>query len=63
MPQKVRCKECEKIIYNSNNLKSVKEIYDIFKGRCPKCGKELYNDFKSISKITKINANEDYKEK
>ena len=49
MPQKVTCAECNHMLYESNILKSPKDIIKMFEGRCPECNRELSFDAKAIS--------------
>ncbi|MEM1514822.1 MAG: hypothetical protein QXH24_02065 [Candidatus Bathyarchaeia archaeon] len=41
MPQKVLCSGCGKILYQGYDIKSPEEIYVMYSGRCPNCGKKL----------------------
>lgn len=41
MPQRVRCNECEELLYEGGILKSPSDIYKKHDGHCPACKKEL----------------------
>ncbi|MEM2669253.1 MAG: hypothetical protein QW341_00785 [Candidatus Bathyarchaeia archaeon] len=41
MPQRVLCDGCGEILYQGYDIKSPEEIYEMYSGRCPKCGRKL----------------------
>jgi DNA-directed RNA polymerase subunit RPC12/RpoP len=41
MPQQVLCDGCGEILYQGDDLKSPEEIYQMYNGVCPKCGRKL----------------------
>jgi NAD-dependent SIR2 family protein deacetylase len=59
MPLRVRCNKCEKIIYESNIIKSPQELYKKFAGKCPKCEETLSKNYEKIFKNIKIFPNEE----
>jgi len=48
VPQKVICKNCGKILYEGDLLKSPQDVIKKFEGNCPKCGKELGFEGKAV---------------
>jgi DNA-directed RNA polymerase subunit RPC12/RpoP len=41
MPQKIVCRECGEVLYESYELKPPEEIIEQLGGTCPRCGKKL----------------------
>ncbi|MEM2370327.1 MAG: hypothetical protein QXH51_05415 [Candidatus Bathyarchaeia archaeon] len=41
VPQKVLCDGCGETLYHGYEIKSPEEIYEMYGGRCPKCGRKL----------------------
>ena len=41
MPERIRCKECDEVLYEGYLLKSPRDVIKQFEGKCPKCEKDL----------------------
>gem|GEM_PF-1002168 len=41
MPQQVLCDGCGEVLYQGYEIRSPEEIYEMYSGKCPKCGRKL----------------------